>query len=118
MRYLNIIFIIASLLTIISCTTIEKSNNNNALLSFAKSNCFFWYFKSQNIDTGEIGKITSGIVEMSTYSAEKFQKVALLVKEYTPQVSTKQKVDVQLAKCFLLESDQEFINDLDAISEL
>lgn len=79
---------------------------------------FFGYFKSQNIDTEEIGKITSGIVEMSTYSAEKFQKVALLVKEYTPHVYTKQNADVKLAKCFILESDKAFINELNMVSEL
>ena len=87
------------------------------LLIFAKSNCFFGYFKSQNIDTEEIGKITSGIVEMSSYSAEKFQKVALLVKEYTPIIYTKQNVDVRLANCFILESDKAFINELHAISQ-
>ncbi|WP_281561575.1 hypothetical protein [Thalassomonas sp. RHCl1] len=118
MKYIKIIFTLACLLSLFSCSITKADRNNNALLDFAKSNCFFWYFKSQNYDTEEIGKITSGIVEMSSYSAEKFQKVALLVKEYAPNVHTKQNVDIQLAKCFILESDKAFIAELHAIREL
>jgi len=116
MKYIKLFCVSAVFLSLFSCSTTEANKDNDALLQFAKSNCFFWYFKSQNIDTEEIGKITSGIVEMSTYSAEKFQKVALLVKEYTPDVNTKQNVDVRLAKCFMLGSDEAFLKEIYAIS--
>lgn len=79
---------------------------------------FFWYFKSQTIDTTEIKKITTGIVETSKYSAEKFQKVAFLVKNYSPNTYTKQNIDIKLSKCFSLSLDNEFITKIDEISKL
>ena len=71
-----------------------------------------------NLITTEIKKITAGVVEMSTYSAEKFQKVALLVKDYSPNTYTKQNIDIKLSKCFSLNSDSEFLAKIDAISKL
>ena len=118
MRYVQLLVLLIGVLTLSSCSTTAPKKENKDLLEFAKSNCFFWYFKSQNIDTSDIKKITSGIVEMSTYSADKFQQVAFLVKGYSPEVSSKNNINIELHKCFILDSDKEFINKLHAICEL
>ncbi|MGO3787050.1 hypothetical protein [Pseudoalteromonas prydzensis] len=93
----------------------EKSKE--PLMDFASANCFFWYFKDNNIPTNDISKITGGIVEMSSYSADKFQQVVLLVKNYSPKLKVKHEVDIQLAKCFLLKDDASFIKELKTIGE-
>lgn len=51
-------------------------------------------------------------------SADKFQQVAFLVKDYAPVIETKSNVDVQLAKCFVLTDDGEFNVELDKIRSL
>jgi len=112
----NIVIILFSLL-IISCSTAPVSHNDE-LMRFANSNCIFWYFKSKNLDTNEIKKITSGIVERSHISADKFQQVALFVKKYSPSIKTKSNVDVQLAKCFVLADDIAFTAELERIRTL
>lgn len=88
------------------------------LLRFAKANCFFWYFQGQGYDIDEIGKITGGIVEMSSYSSEKFSSVAMLVKDYNPSLSSKNHVNVSLSKCFQLDTDQAFLREVDNIRRL
>ena len=107
----------ALLLLISGCTQTGNSENNeeNELLKFAKANCFFWYFKKKNYDLKDIRAITGGIVETGTYSAEKYQSVALLVKEYSPQIRTKQNIDVDLNKCFVLENDKQFIKEINKL---
>lgn len=118
MRYVKSLVLLIGVLTLSSCSTANPQQENKDLFEFAKANCFFWYFKSQGIDTNDIKKITSGIVEMSTYSTNKFQKVAFLVKDYSPKVSSKNNINNELQKCFTLGSDKEFISKLHAISEL
>jgi len=98
--------------------TTNIGHGSDELLDFAESNCFFWYFKSKNYDLSDIKKVTSGIVEMGSYSAEKFQKTAFLVKDYTPIILSKNNIDVQLAKCFVLKEDKEFLEKLDRIRKL
>lgn len=117
MKYINSIILFSFILNLSSCAS-PQIKNEDALVTFAKSNCFFWYFKSQNIDTTEIKKITAGVVEMSSYSAEKFQEVAFLVKSYSPNTYTKQNIDIELSKCFSLDSDSEFLGKIEAISKL
>jgi len=117
MQYINSIILFSIILNLSSCTS-HQTKGEDALVTFAKSNCFFWYFKSQNIDTTQIKKITAGVVEMSSYSSEKFQKVAFLVKNYSPNTYTKKNIDIDLSKCFSLNSDSEFLGKIDAISKL
>ncbi len=118
MRHLQLLVLVIGVFTLSSCSTTKPLQENKDLLEFAKANCFFWYFKSQDINTNDIKKITSGIVEMSTYSADKFQQVAFLVKSYSPEVSSKNYINNELHKCFTLDSDKEFISKLHGISEL
>ncbi|WP_163132400.1 hypothetical protein [Agarivorans sp. Alg241-V36] len=98
-----------------SVVSSEQRQLDNSVLSFARSNCLFWYFKSQGYDTTDIRKISSGIVEMSTYSADKYQDLAMLVKEYSPEISTKQNLDLQLGKCFVLDVDKSFLDSANKI---
>lgn len=112
------LLITAIFLVLITSCSSTPINDDDDLLKFANSNCLFWYFKSKDLDTSEIKKITSGIVEMSQFSAEKFQRVAFLVKGYTPAIETKSNVDIQLAKCFVLTDDSDFNAKLDKIRSL
>lgn len=112
-------FIIFPLLFVfLSCSAYHYKMNQNSddeLLRFAEANCFFWYFKKKGYDIQDIGAITGGIVEMGTYSAEKYQKVALLVKNYKPAVQTKHNIDIDLLKCFCLREDIEFVRSIEKI---
>ncbi|QLE84731.1 hypothetical protein FLM48_06290 [Shewanella sp. Scap07] len=114
MKQIKLVTAYVMLLTLSACAQ-KPVNHEDDLMKFAKSNCFFWYFKSQNLDPTEIRKITAGIVEMSSYSASRFEEVALLVKTYSPKIPTKNNANITLLKCFNLESDQEFINNLNEI---
>lgn len=98
-----------------SMVSSEQRQLDSSVLSFARSNCLFWYFKSQGYDTTDIRKISSGIVEMSSYSADKYQDLAMLVKEYSPEISTKQNLDLQLGKCFVLDVDKSFLDSANKI---
>jgi len=111
MKYNKLITALSLTLFLSSCAT-KYTGAENDLIKFAKANCFYWYFKSQDIDTSEIRKITSGVVEMSRFSAEKFQKVSFLVKSYSPDVSTKNNINNDLSKCFSLDSDNNFLNKI------
>lgn len=85
------------------------------LLQFAKANCFFWYFKKKSYELDDIRSISGGIVEMGSYSADTYQRVSLLVKDYSPAIQTKQEIDIDLLKCFKLENDTDFIQSLDRL---
>jgi len=75
----------------------------------------FWYFKKMNYSTKDIKAISGGIVELGTYSAEKYSKVAFLVKEYKPNIQTKQNIDIELLKCFQMEKDKKFLTKIESI---
>lgn len=87
----------------------DKQTINDELVEFAKANCFFWYFKKKGYDIKDIGSITGGIVEKGSYSADKFQQVAFLVKDYSPAIQSKHNVDIELLKCFKLDQDSDFM---------
>jgi len=89
---------------------------DNELLDFAKANCFFWYFKKMNYDLEGIGAITGGIVELESYSSGKYREVAFLVKAYKPLLTTKNDIDIDLLKCFKLESDKDFLDSLNKLT--
>lgn len=52
---------------------------------------------------------------MSHYSAGEFQKIAFLVKKYSPDVRSKNNADVDLLKCFMLDRVPDFIQLLHEI---
>lgn len=87
------------------------------MIDFAQDS-FFWYFKAKGCDITEIGKITSGIVTLTSYSPEKYQKVALLVRDYDPIFKSKKIVDPDLAKYFILMKYSSFLDKIVAIGEL
>lgn len=115
------ILLILLIATILGCSNqYVKYNNsdqmtNDELIEFAKANCFFWYFKKKGYDIDDIGSITGGIVEKGSYSADKFQQVAFLVKEYSPSVQSKHSVDIDLLKCFNLDQDPDFIQTINKL---
>jgi hypothetical protein len=99
-------------------TGIELSaaqQSTDELLQFAKANCFFGYFKKKGYELDDIRSISGGIVETGSYSADIYQRVSLLVKDYSPVIQTKQDIDVDLLKCFKLDSDPDFIQSLDKL---
>jgi hypothetical protein len=82
------------------------------LLDFAKANCLFWYFSKKGYDLEDIRGISGGIVERGTASAEQYERVSLLVKNYRPPLKTKQALDIDLLKCFTMEHDADFLRSL------
>jgi hypothetical protein len=90
----------------------DAQQASEQLLDFAKANCFFWYFKKQGYDLEDIRSISGGLVEMGSYSADRYQQVSLMVRDYSPALETKQNIDVDLLKCFTLDSDPDFIRSL------
>jgi hypothetical protein len=68
-----------------------------------------------NYDLEDIRGISGDIVETGSYSAPRYGRVSLLVKNYAPEISTKQEIDVDLLKCFELERDDEFLSSLEEI---
>ncbi|GGP79725.1 hypothetical protein GCM10009410_10340 [Shewanella ulleungensis] len=111
------ITITINILAFISGCSVAKPTygDTDALLDFAESNCIFWYLKSKDYEVSDIKKVTAGIVEMSTYSANKFQQTALLVKEYKPDISRNDNVDLDLLKCFTMKKDKLFLKKLEII---
>ncbi len=66
-------------------------------------------------DLKDIRAISGGIVELGSYSPQKYQNVAFLVKEYRPSLATKSNIDIDLLKCFKLETDEDFLNSLEKL---
>ncbi|BFM09636.1 hypothetical protein [Halioxenophilus aromaticivorans] len=87
-------------------------------MDFAKASCFSWYFKKKGYELDDIKSISGGIVELGSHSAKKFRDVAFLVKDYNPKVTSKNNIDIDLQKCFLLDKDPKFISAVDAIKNL
>ena len=79
----------------------------NELKKFAYANCLMWYLESKGYDTEDVRSISGGIVETSNISLDKFQEIALIVKEYQPEIETKNNIDINLLKCFYLEESAE-----------
>ncbi len=86
------------------------------LLQFAKVNCFFWYFKKKGYELDDIRSISGGIVEIGSYSADMYQRISLLVRDYSPVIQTRQDIDIDLLKCFKLDDDTDFIQSLDHLN--
>lgn len=96
-------------------TELSTQQSSNELLQFAKANCFFWYFKKKGYELDDIRSISGGIVEMGSYSADMYQRVSLLVRDYSPAIQSKQNIDVDLLKCFRLDGDTDFIRSIDKL---
>ena len=89
-----------------SCATATESKSKQQLYDFAQANCLFWYFDAKGYDTKDIRAISGGIVEKSAASAEDFQKISLFVKDYSPEISSKNDIDEKLNRCFQLRSSE------------
>ena len=104
------------LLLLNSCAQAEQKTivvqQDNELLQFAQANCFFWYFQKKGYALQDIQAITGGLVERGSASPEQYEQVADLVKNYRPQLITKQQIDIDLLKCFKLEHDRDFLRSL------
>lgn len=89
--------------------------SDDEMLRFAEVNCLFQYFKKKDYDLKDIRAISGGIVEMGSYSAARYRKVALLVKEYDLEIKSKNDIDPDLQKCFCLRNDAEFVKSIEKI---
>ncbi|MCB2182654.1 MAG: hypothetical protein KQH63_11540 [Desulfobulbaceae bacterium] len=110
-------------LTACAATKNQYPASNNAeqqdeLLEFAEVSCMSFYFEKMNYDLQDIQAIAGGIVEMGSYPLSTYQEVALLTREYMPDLKSKQNIDVDLWKCFRLDSDEEFVEMLHELDEL
>ncbi|WP_324170601.1 hypothetical protein [Sulfurimonas sp.] len=120
MQKIKLLILLLSILSITGCVNKEPLANKqkkDELLQFAQANCMLWYFKKKGYDTQDIRAISGGIVELGSYSAEKYQNVAFLVKKYSPNLHSKNNIDVALWKCYKLDSDKLFLEKLDNIKK-
>jgi len=104
------VFLIFFVIVIVSgCASsgIERNNSNESLTKFAYANCLMWYFETKNYNTDDIRAISGGIVETSDVSIDKFQEIALFIKDYEPNLESKQDIDKKLLRCFNLERSEK-----------
>lgn len=104
MRQFLLVSVMFSLLC--SCAS-QKNIKKEELYNYAESNCLYWYFDKMGYETSDIRSISGGIVEMSDEPIEKFQSIALFIKDYSPALSSKGGIDVDLYRCFHLRRSQE-----------
>jgi len=97
-------------ISLVACASSLKVNDTDTLYKYAHANCIFWYFKDKGYNTDDIRSISGGFVETSSISINKFQEISLFIKDYTPQINTKNDVDIKLNRCFLLEGNPELKN--------
>ena len=109
------IIVFFSFLLILGCsqseisTTSSASTEPNELMEFAKASCISSYFRKKGYDLKDIRFVTAAIVAKGSYAAERYANVAGAVQTYSPDIKTKQNVDVDLFKCFFLDQDKKFI---------
>ncbi len=88
-------------------TDVERKNSTESLTKFAYANCLMWYFEYKKYNTDDIRAISGGIVETSSISIDKFQEIALFIKDHNPNLETKHNIDKKLLRCFSLEKSEE-----------
>jgi hypothetical protein len=96
-------------------STIGNDSKKANLKEFAYANCFFWYFNKKGYDTKDIRSISGGIVELGSGSADKYQEISLFVKDYKPDIRTKNDIDIDLLKCFSLNDSAELNQLIDSL---
>jgi len=58
---------------------------------------------NKNYNTNDIRSISAGIVETSNISIDIFSEISIFIKNYQPNLETKNDIDLELNKCFYLE---------------
>ncbi|MFA0790417.1 hypothetical protein ACCI51_07645 [Microbulbifer echini] len=115
MRKAGLLFLI--FFALVSCapppTSSTSEDTQEMLYQYAQANCLFWYFKEKGYDTDEIRSIAGGIVEHSDVSADKFQEISLFIKNYSPNLKSKNNINVSLSKCFNLKKSEGLRNIID-----
>ena len=84
-----------------------QHDRTSKLYKYAYSNCIFWYLKGKKYDTEDIRSISAGIVENSNISLNEFAEISLFIKDYSPEIPTKNNIDGSLNRCFYLEDSKE-----------
>ena len=113
MQMLVILSILMVFCTGCASSPLIAKEKSNELQKFAYANCLMWYLESKGHDTKDIRAISGGIVETSNISIDRFQQVALIVKEYHPNLKTKNNIDINLLRCFHLEESIELTKALE-----
>lgn len=105
---------------ITSCATpssqpapISPSIIESNLSEFAHANCLYWYFLGKGYDTADIKAVAGGLVETGTAPAEAYEEIALAVKKFRPTVETKQNIDTDLLRCFMLDKNESLQSIID-----
>ncbi len=102
-----LLFLVIAVVTGCASSGITRNSSNKSLTKFAYANCLMWYFESKKYNTDDIRAISGGIVETSNLSIDKFQEIALFIKDYDPNLETKQDIDKKLLRCFNLERSEK-----------
>lgn len=57
--------------------------------------------------TKDIRTISSSLVELGSGSADNYHKISLFIRNYKPEIATKNNIDIDLLKCFSLDKSDE-----------
>ncbi len=114
---LKLFYLMVLLNLCFGCASIRPGSapdDHKKLQKFALASCLLDYFEYKGFDTYDIGAIAGGIVETSDLPLEQFHQTALDVRSYSPDLKTKQNIDIRLLKCFYLENfppNSSHVND-------
>lgn len=102
------IYLFPVFMLLASCaSTNNEETSHKELYQYAQASCMYWYFKNNGYKTDDIRAITGGIVEKSDSSIEKYQNISVFIRDYSPSLDSKNKIDPDLNKCFHLEESSE-----------
>ncbi len=76
------------------------------LQAFAQANCLYWYFEKAGYDSSDIRGISGGLVETGSAGPDTYAAISELVRSWSPDIQTKQALDVDLVKCFHLGENE------------
>jgi len=107
---MRIFVIICTSLFLVACSSIPVTHQNHRaknLYKYAHSSCLFLYMNSEGYNTNDIRSISAGIVETSNISINVFSEISIFIKNYKPNLDTKNNINIDLNKCFYLEDSKE-----------
>lgn len=109
---LKSLFLVLCLGIIAACSDSENAENSETeenLWNFAYANCLYQYFAKQGWEISDIRAISGGYVEMGDSGPDTYGEINRIVETWQPDIATKQDIDVDLMKCFQLESNDQLV---------
>jgi hypothetical protein len=78
------------------------------LVAFSQATCLALYLEAKGWDPESARNIAGGHVELGTRSGEAYAALSNFIRDYEPALSTQQRIDKQLLRCFHLDDSAEW----------